>query len=219
MSPAKAFAEGKINNVSLMIGASRDEVQLALATTPAQYQTMIQQQYGQYASAVEARYPLDRFPNSSPFIAYRTIIADSDTVCPMLVNDQRLARQHVKVFAWEIDNADTPSSVVVDGTQPNGAFHVSENDFLFPVGRYAPPSPLDANQAAYGAQLVAEWTGFAHTGNPTVAGTPYWSPFTTSNQMVMSLQPAGDSALTPLSTMHQQHNCGFWDAIAPKPQQ
>jgi hypothetical protein len=33
----------------------------------------------------------------------------------------------------------------------------------------------------------------------------------------MSLVPAGDSALTPASTMEMQHNCGFWDAVAPRP--
>lgn len=30
---------------------------------------------------------------------------------------------------------------------------------------------------------------------------------------VMSLEPAGDSALTPTSTIMMQHNCGFWDAV------
>jgi para-nitrobenzyl esterase len=217
MSPGRAFAKGQINNVSLMIGVSRDEVQLTVANTPDQYRTLVEQQYGRLASTVMARYPLERYPNSSPFIAYRTIIADSTAVCPMLANDEHLAK-HIRVFAWEIDNADTPTSVVVDATKPNGAFHVSETGLLFPIGRYAPPAPLDPNQAAYASQLIAQWSGFARTGNPTVPGTPYWSAFTKSNPMVMSLQPAGDSALTPLRTMHQQHNCDFWDSVTPRPQ-
>jgi para-nitrobenzyl esterase len=75
MSPARAFAQGQINPVKLMIGVSRDEVQLDVAKTPEEYRTMIRQQYGALASAVMALYPLSRFPDSSPFIAYRTIIA------------------------------------------------------------------------------------------------------------------------------------------------
>jgi para-nitrobenzyl esterase len=134
----------------------------------------------------------------------------------MLVNDQRLGR-HIPVYAWEIDNADAPTSVVVDPTQPNGSFHVSEDGFLFPFGRYAPPSPYDADQAAFQSQLVAEWTGFARTGTPTVPGAPRWTRYTPRSPLVMSLVPAGDSALTPASTMEMQHNCGFWDAVAPRP--
>jgi para-nitrobenzyl esterase len=131
-------------------------------------------------------------------------MADSASVCPALVADRRLAR-HIPVYAFENDNADTPTSSAL----PLGAFHNAENPFLFPSGTLR----FDANQTAFGDQVVAEWTGFARTGNPTVRGTPLWTRYTNHRRLVMSLVPSGDSALTPTSTLNLQHHCGFWNAV------
>jgi para-nitrobenzyl esterase len=209
MSAAKAFILGRLNNIRLMIGVARDEFNGGLytnlvANTPAQYQQLLQQQFGALAPTVMALYPLSRFPDSSPFIAYRTVMADSASVCPALVADHRLAKR-IPVYAFENDNADTPTT----STLPLGAFHNAENPFLFPSGTLT----FDANQTAFGDQIVAEWSGFARTGNPTVAGTPLWTRYTNDHPLVMSLVPAGDSALTPTNTINLQHHCGFWDAV------
>ena len=61
--------------------------------------------------------------------------------------------------------------------------------------------------------MVAEWAGFARTGNPTVAGTPRWTRYTNNHRHVMSLVPAGDSAMTPANTINLQHHCGFRDTV------
>src|SRR5262249_9230902 len=117
-----------------------------------------------------------------------------------------------QVFAWEGDNADVPRAGQV---LPFGAFHDSEAVFNFPkVG-----TPYTANQLAYQDQVTAQWTGYARTGNPTAANAPLWYPFANDrgDRLVMSLQAAGDSAMTPASTISMQHNCGFWNAVAPPP--
>lgn len=209
MSPVDAFAKGRINHATLMIGVARDENyggSAVAVASPAQYQTLIDQQYGSLAPAVLARYPLTRFPAPAPFIAHRTVVADSDAVCPAILNDYRLS-QHIPVFAYEMDDADAPPALFVDPSEPNGSYHVDETFLLFPSG-----ATLDANQQALASQLTAEWTGFARTGNPTVAGTPLWQRFTPANPVVMSLVEGGDSALT--TDIPQQHNCSFWDAAA-----
>lgn len=210
MSPARAFATGHLNKVRLILGTARDEFNGGLyttlvANTPAQYRALIKQQYGQLARTVMRLYPLKRFPDSSPFIAYRTVMADAVNVCPALIAERQVAR-HIPVFAFENDNADTPGA---DPTLPLGAFHNAENPFLFPNGSVS----LDANQAVFGDQVVAQWTGFARTGNPTVAGTPNWTRYSEHNPLVMSLVPAGDSALTPTQVIRMQHHCGFWDVV------
>jgi para-nitrobenzyl esterase len=206
-SPGQAFTDGHINNVSLMIGVARDETQLPSATTAAQYTALIAQQFGPLAPAVERLYPLDRFPDSLPFTAYRTIIADSDAVCPALLNDRRLS-QYIPVYAYEMDDADAPPLFFLDPTKPNGSYHVDEVPLLFPSG-----PPFDANQQALSDQLTAQWTGFARTGNPTVAGTPQWDRFSPWHPSVMSLVEAGDSTMD--TEIAQQHNCGFWDPLIP----
>jgi para-nitrobenzyl esterase len=209
ISPGKAFKTGQINNIRLMNGVARDEFNggvytTLVANTPAQYQALVEQQFGELAPTVMALYPLSRFPDSSPFIAYRTVMADSASVCPALVADQRLAK-HIPVYAFENDNADTPTT----STLPLGAFHNAENPFLF----QSTTATFDPNQTAFGDQVVAEWTGFARTGNPTVTGTPRWTRYTNAHPLVMSLVPSGDSALTPTDTINLQHHCGFWNAV------
>ncbi|MBV8988927.1 MAG: carboxylesterase family protein [Solirubrobacterales bacterium] len=226
MSAAKAFELGRVNKVKLMIGVGRDEFNggiytnspghTVVANTPAQYRQLVRQQFGSLAAKVMRLYPLRRFPTPAPFIAYRTIMADAFSVCPALVSDARVAK-YIPVYAYQDDDADSPNPVgqslgagltAAPETQPLGAFHSGVNHLA-----HDPPASLDANQAALQSQVLAEWTGFARTGNPTVAYTPVWKRYTASGRPVMSLVPAGDSALTPTSAINKQHNCGFWDAV------
>jgi len=74
-------------------------------------------------------------------------------------------------------------------TQPLGAYHSAINRLV-----HDSPASLDVNQRALQSQVLSEWTGFAGTGQPTASYTPLWPPYTTRNQLVMSLQPGGDSA-------------------------
>ncbi|CCH31148.1 carboxylesterase family protein [Actinosynnema sp. NPDC047251] len=210
LSPAKAIERGRLNPARVMTGVARDEVQLEPAETPERYRELVREQYGAHAPEVFARYPLERFPEPAAFLAYRTIVADSNSVCPSLLTARRLAR-HLPVFAYQVDNPDSPPAGWLDQTKPNGAFHVSENNFLYAVGS----DTWNANQSAYGRQLVAQWTGFARTGDPTVTGTPLWTPYTGDDPRVMSLLPAGDSAMT--GEIGRQHQCNFWHRITPEP--
>jgi para-nitrobenzyl esterase len=211
MQLQKAFATGKVNRVRAILGVDRDENLSGTATTPAQYEALIKAQYGSIAPQVLDLYPLDRFP--SPFVAFRTVAADSNTVCPALITDRRLSKW-MPVFAYEGDNTDAPPSYTTP-TQPNGAYHVAEAIFEFPFGVFK--VSLDANQQVLANQVVAEWTTFARTGNPSAAGTPTWPRFTEGSQQVMSLQPGGDSQVMSAAQIELDHNCGFWDKVSPKP--
>jgi para-nitrobenzyl esterase len=152
-----------------------------------------------------ARYPLSRFPGSSPFIASRTVKADAVNVCPALVTEQRLAR-HIPVYAFQNDNADTPR---LDPSLPLGAFHNAENPFLFPNSNLK----LNANQAALGAA----------DRRPMGRRRPYRQPHRQGRSPLDPLQqqapardvavPAGASAVTPAQTSSRQHNCGFWSSV------
>ncbi len=207
LSPAEAFAKGRVNKVTLMHGVDRDEVQLRVANTAEEYETLVKEQYGELAPEVFKRYPINRFPAPSAFVAYRTLVADSNSVCPALLNDERLSR-YIPVYAFQVDNTDAPPIFFLDKTKPNGSYHINEALFLA-----FPRTDLTPNQQTFGAQLIAQWAGFARTGNPTVDGTPYWSRFTRSHPTVMSLAPAGDSQLT--QEISRQHHCDFWNKHAP----
>ncbi len=204
MTLRQALVTGKVNRVDVIAGTDRDENLVGVANTAADYVNLVTAQYGTFAQQVLQLYPLSRF--DSPYVAWRTVAADSDTVCPSITTDQALARR-MPVYGYEIDDNDIPPYTQ---TVPVGASHVGAW-FLTPV------SPaLDANQQVLQNQEVGYVTTFARTGNPSTQGAPIWPRFRPSGAE-MSLQPAGDSQAMPVSVIKQIHNCGFWDRIAPRP--
>ena len=233
ISAAQAFKVGRVNKVKLIIGVGRDEFNggiytnypghTIVANSPAQYRQLVRQQFRSLAPTVMRLYPLQRFPAPAPFIAYRTIMADAFSVCPALVSDARLAK-YIPIYAYQDDDSDSPTPVgqslpvgqppsaaqtpAAAAQPPLGAFHSGINHLA-----HDPPASLDPNQAALQNQVLAEWTGFAHTSSPTAANTPLWTRYSTRGRPVMSLMPAGDSTLIPTRTISQEHHCGFWDAV------
>jgi len=216
MSAARAFATGHVNRVPLIIGVGEDEFNggvytnsvhhPVVANSPAQYQQLVRLQFGSLAPKVMRLYPIRRYPAPSPFIAYRTIMADAFSVCPALQTEAELAR-HIPVYAYQDDDNDSPAEV--PGTkQPLGANHSAINRLVHDV-----PSTLDANQRVLQNQVLAEWTGFARNGDPSPAATPLWSRYSAAGHPVMALLPAGDSALTTTDAITAAHHCGFWDTV------
>lgn len=216
MSLRRALATGRINRVRVTAGTDRDEDLVGYAnrapfhvTTPAAYTKLVDTQYGSVASAVLARYPVTNF--ESPGLAWRTVAADSDTVCPSLVTDEDLARR-MPVYAYELDDNDIPRYRAAGrGLVAAGASHVG-GWFLDPV-----TPALDANQQVLQNQEIEYVTTFARTGVPTPTGAPAWPRFNSENPEELSLQPAGDTEIVTAAEVSAQHDCGFWDRIAPKP--
>jgi para-nitrobenzyl esterase len=219
MSPARAFSTGHLNKVSLMNGVDRDEINggasltSPIANTASEFYRQIRTQYRSLAPRVLRIYRLRRFP--SPFIAYRTVVADSDSVCPALTADRNLSR-YIRVYAWENDDADMPPEFYPQfliQSKPYGAYHIAATPLLFPN----PTIALSPDQAALAAQFTAEATGYSRNGNPTAVRTPVWTRFTRHSQDLMSLVPAGDSALNTAASISTQHHCGFWNAVTRRP--
>ena len=218
MSLRQALKTGHVNHVRVIAGTDRDEDLVAYAneaafpvTTPAAYATLVDTQYGSVASQVLAKYPVTHFDN--PGVAWRTVAADSDTVCPSLVTDQDLASR-MPTYAYEIDDNDIPPYAAAGaGVVAPGASHVGAW-FLNPV-----TPALDANQQTLQDQEIAYVTAFARSGNPSTAtGAPPWPRFNAQNNPEeISLQPASDTEVVTAAEVSAQHNCAFWDRIAPKP--
>jgi para-nitrobenzyl esterase len=214
-SPRTAFATGRFNRVPMIMGTLRDENLIASPTTTAQFLQDVKSQYEQFAPLVLAAYPLSRY--GSPYIDFRTIVADSDTICPAVRTEANISR-HTRLYAYEIDDTDPPA--LAPSSLPMGAFHGGELVLLFPqlnlsASGLTTPT-LDANQQALSNQMTAEWTTFARTGDPTAVRTPLWTAFRADGGTVMSLQPAGDSQLTTVGQLALVHNCGLWDALAAR---
>jgi para-nitrobenzyl esterase len=137
MTLRQALARGQANHVDVIAGTDRDEDLVGTATTAAQYTSLVDTQYGSFASQVLARYPLSHF--DSPGIAWRTVAADSDTVCPALTTAQNLA-QRMPVREYEIDDNDiAPYAAAGSGVVAPGASHVGAWYFT-PVTPLTPTS-------------------------------------------------------------------------------
>jgi para-nitrobenzyl esterase len=201
----QALRTGHVNRVRVIAGTDRDENLIGDPTTPAEYAQVVSQEFGKFAPQVMARYPLSRF--DSPYTAWRTVAADSGTVCQSIITDQDLARW-MPVYGYLITDNDIPPYAATGSvSSPAGASHVGAW-YLNPV-----TPALDANQQALQDQEVAEVTTFARTGNPTATGSPVWLSFNRSGEE-MELAPAGDSQMMPISQIEANHNCGFWSQIA-----
>jgi para-nitrobenzyl esterase len=210
MGLREALRTGHVNKVRVIAGTDRDEDLVGTATSAASYQSLVDTQYGVHASQVLAKYPLSHF--DSPGVAWRTVAADSDTVCPSLQTDRDLASR-LPTYGYEIDDNDIPPYQAAGaGVVAPGASHVGAW-FLTPV------SPaLDANQQVLQNQEVAYVTTFARTGKPTTDGAPVWKRFDPNNNPAeISLQPAGDTEAVTAAEVSAQHNCTFWDKLAPNP--
>jgi para-nitrobenzyl esterase len=213
-SPRTAFASGRFNRVPTIMGTLRDENLIASPTTAAEVRQTVRSQYGSFARLILATYPLDGY--GTPYIDFRTIAADSDTVCPALSAERNISKW-TRLYSYEIDDTDAPPlspGAYPNPALPNGSYHGGELLLLFPD--FPGAAPLDNNQQALSDQMTAEWTAFARTGNPTATGTPMWPSFSPPQASVMSLQPAGDSQLTTARQLGALHHCALWDAVARK---
>jgi para-nitrobenzyl esterase len=213
--PLKSFATGHVNRVPALLGVNRDEDLTGTATTAAAYTSLIESQYGARSSEVLLHYPLDRFP--SPYVASRTVAADSNTVCPALVRDQYLSKV-MPLYAFEGDNPDLPPYSTATANPP-GSAHDWEPGYLFPTAMGIPiDSQLDANEATLRSEMIAQITAFAATGRPNTTGVPLWPRYKSdTGYLVMSLQPGGDDELMSAAAISFDHQCAFWDRISPKP--
>jgi para-nitrobenzyl esterase len=205
------LATGDVNRVPIIAGTDRDENLVGLPTTDAEYQQLVQTQYGSLAPRVLALYPASHF--TSPFVAWRTVAADSDTVCPALVTDRDLARW-MPVYGYEIDDGNAPPASFEPANEPNGSYHVADWYVYTGVSGGFPTPPPDANEADLQAQEIAEVTTFGDTGQPRALNTPPWPQFN-SSQRIMSLAPGDDSQVLPAGVIDAIHHCGFWDAVSP----
>jgi len=208
MTLRQALQTGRVNRVPVMIGTERDEDLVGEPTTPSEYAQIVDAQYGQYAPQVLKLYPLSRF--ETPFIAWRTLAADSDTVCPAIITDKALARW-MPVYGFLMTDNDLPPYTPTGAIDtPAGAAH--DNPW---AAFEQPVTPaLDADQQILQDEEIAHLTTFARTGDPTAQGFPIWPEFNRSGAE-MELAPAGDSQVMPISQIQANHNCGFWDSIAP----
>ena len=117
ISPAAAWAKGRINRVPVLVGTTHDEYRFRTFVnvdllgggplTPATYATRVQEADPGSAGAILAEYPPSAYP--SPDLAYATEMTDSLYSCPAHADDL-LYSTRVPVYAYEFDDEHAPRS-------------------------------------------------------------------------------------------------------------
>ncbi len=198
--PFDAIAAGRHHHVPILLGANADETgrQAPMIQNDAQYQALVQSQFGPFAPSVLAQYPSSSFP--TPRKAYVALTSDSRFICP----SRRVARaaaaaQSEPVYRYFFTRA----------ASQFGAVHGLEIPYLFGTFAAIPYTPV-ASDLVVSTAMQGAWTGFARSGDPNRAAVT-WPRY---------LSDGSDHALVlddPVSSVDGvlTDRCDFWDGLLP----
>jgi len=204
--PRTSFDIGDFAEVPYLLGANKDEGTLFFVgstpiTTNAEYQAVLLEQYGPYAAAISAMYPVNAY--ASPQDALIRVFGDSRLVCSTYDVARRVAdaiKPRRKVFAYAFLRV-PPLPFI--GLLDLGAFHGLEIAYVF--GSIPPPTTTDE---VLGLQMREYWTRFATKGKPKAKKARGWPRFKTKSWKMLGLDPY-------LSKMrdYARPECDFWRTI------
>lgn len=212
VAPDEAVRTGRFNNVPVMIGSSRDEVRHWAApfadATPSQYEAALRATYGEHASEVLARYPLD--PADGRFAAAYALGAawtDSSVFyglggCEYQQLAETFGRHQPRTFVYRFDDRTAPVSEPLPG-YVSGARHGSDLGYLFPTAT----TSLNDQQQRLSLELVHYVGEFVKRGQPRAARQASWPGVRT--KQVMSLRLGGSAAISRRD-FDADHHCDLW---------
>ncbi len=189
--PGTAFAQGKQNQVPVLVGSNRDESFGAQPKDAATFVQQARQRYGDLADTFLKLYPAgsDDQAKDSAFFAGR------DEMAWVMRNWARLDAQTGKSKAYVFFFTHQPS--VNPNAKGGGAFapnvhgsatHTSEMQYVFGNPRNTPWTEVDHQVSD---TMSSYWVNFAANGDPNGKGLPKWTPFDEKNKNSMVL---GDKA-------------------------
>ncbi|WP_018657676.1 carboxylesterase/lipase family protein [Actinomadura flavalba] len=179
--PIKAFREGRVHRVPLLMGVNRDAYRTSEAflevwgfgkLTPEKYVERVHNFVGpERAAEVLRRYPLDKY--EAPSVAWSALTTDALLVRPMLDTTRALARV-LPVYGYEFADRTAPwYSNVDEPSFSTGAYQDAELQYLFATeffeGRVLNPAQLKLSRS-----MIGYFTRFAARGNPNAPGLPAW---------------------------------------------
>jgi para-nitrobenzyl esterase len=181
----KVFAEGRQNDVPVLLGSNKDEGTFFLQpTTAAQFTQQARRRYGDQADAFLKLYPAtnDEEANASQLAAFR------DELGWVMRNWASLQTKTGKSKAFVYYFTHEPPAT--EGTSPrggrgSGATHGAEAAYVFE--NLLPPRPWADLDHQLADTISSYWVNFAANGNPNGKGLPAWPVFNdkTNNRIVL----------------------------------
>jgi para-nitrobenzyl esterase len=177
--PANIFAQGKQNDVPILVGSNKDEgTFFSQPTTAAAWTERARQRYGDMADAFLKLYPAatDAEANASELTAFRDELGWVQRNWALLQTKTGKSKAYLYYFTHEPPA--TPGTAPGPGGFPargSGATHGAEAAYVFEnlLGN-RPWSDLDRKLAD---NISSYWVNFAANGDPNGKNLPKWSPF------------------------------------------
>jgi para-nitrobenzyl esterase len=214
----EAVAAGAFNRVPIISGSTHDEAMPSVMmpfwlymnnplTTEVYAQTLAMR-FGDDASSVQGQYPADAY--SAAIYAYAAVDTDVQNACyTRTIN--RLAAAHTKVYAYEFNDPNAPSSnwnLVFGGALPYPplAYHASDVQYIFPSLNNT--EGFADEQIQLSDRMIEYYASFAQSGSPR--GVTPWRTYDPALDVVQSLTPA---AITATPSFATEHKCEFWEKL------
>jgi para-nitrobenzyl esterase len=218
--PNTLLADGKVNDVPVIIGYNIDEgngsvyLQYERQGTPVTvegYPAAVAESFPDSAqlAAVLERYPLSNFRTPSNALGK---VRSDQSICRIQAGTREFAPV-MPTFAYEFAERDTPFLGGKPETLDLGAAHAFELQYLFesqpiPIIR-AIPLELSPRQQAVADSFVGYFAAFAANGAPGTGGGPEWPQYDNDNPERMSIG-ANASVVEPVPDDRQ---CDFWATV------
>src|SRR5579863_9601013 len=171
----KIFAEGKQNDVPVLLGSNKDEGTFFLQpTTATKYIEQAHRRYGDLADAYLKLYPAgsDEEANASQLAAFRDELGWVMRNWASLQTKTGKSKAYLYYFTHEPPTANTASP---RGGFGSGATHGAEAAYVFE--NLLPPRPWTELDHQLADTISSYWVNFAEKGDPNGKGLPAWPVF------------------------------------------
>ena len=181
-SPYEIYAEGKQNDVALIVGNCADEVGLMMGMADAwlarfnkeAHDGQIQKIFGSLAECYNELYPADEGPQAlASYISYFTDHAytSQNRTWARLQNETGNPQTPIYAYIFSRIPEDSPEEIT-----KLMAHHGSEMGYAYGNLHLSPRIFNDADKKVSSA-MQEYWVNFAKTGNPNGDNLPTWEPF------------------------------------------
>jgi len=199
----KVFAEGRQNDVPVLLGSNKDEGTFFLQPTTAEkFKGQIHSRYGDQAEAFLKIYPAntDEEANASQLAAFRDELGWVMRNWAALQTKTGKSKAYLYYFTHEPPEANANSP---RGGRGSGATHGSEAAYVFE--NLLPPRPWTELDRQVADTISSYWVNFATTGDPNGKGLPKWTAWKPEQRMILGDKPEMGSGLPQPQVAFYQH--------------